>query len=88
MTRSLRILRDAERVHPDHHLWKNGRIWWVAFTFHTSEGRKHRVRRSLGTAELAEARERRDELLKRYEERPGWKLALRFVAREGVGVAS
>jgi hypothetical protein len=97
VTRSLRILGDAERVHPDHHLWKNGRIWWVAFTFHTGEGRKHRVRRSLGTADPVEARARRDGLLAEYARRPGWRLALRFVEREtdgaerdglGVGAAS
>jgi hypothetical protein len=63
----------------DHHLWRNGRVWWIAFTFHTHEGRKHRVRRSLGTLEREEARARRDELLARYARRPGWHLALRFV---------
>ena len=68
--------------HPDHHLWRNGRIWWVAFTFHTSDGRKHRVRRTLATSDVCAARERRDVLLGEYERRPGWQLALRFVGRE------
>ena len=71
--------------HPDHHLWRNGRIWWVAFTFHFSE-RKYRVRRSLATAEVAEARARRDQLLERYARQPGWTLALRF-PRDAKGAA-
>jgi hypothetical protein len=54
-------------------------VWWVAFTFHTHEGKKHRVRRSLATVEVERAREKRDELLARYAARPGWRLALRFV---------
>lgn len=70
-------------TNPDHHLWRNGRVWWVAFTFHTHEGKKHRVRRSLATFEVAEARTKRDELLARYAARPGWKLALRFVPARG-----
>jgi hypothetical protein len=73
---------DASGAHPDHHLWRNGRIWWVAFTFHTSDGRKHRVRRTLATSHAAEARLRRDALLAEYARQPGWRLALRFVARE------
>jgi hypothetical protein len=73
---------DACDPHPDHHLWQNGRIWWVAFTFHTSDGRKHRVRRTLATSDVGAARSRRDALLGEYARRPGWRLALRFVARE------
>ena len=64
-------------AHPDHHLWRNGRIWWIAFTFHSGE-RKHRVRRSLATADVEQARARRDALLARYASQPGWQLALRF----------
>jgi len=64
-------------THPDHHLWRNGNVWWVAFTFHFGE-RKYRVRRSLGTRLVAEARLRRDQLLERYAAKPGWSLSLRF----------
>jgi hypothetical protein len=63
---------------PDHHLWRNGRIWWIAFTFHTAEGRKYRIRRSLRTSDVGEARANRDALLSEYARRPGWRLALRF----------
>jgi hypothetical protein len=67
-------------VDPDHHLWRNGRRWWIAFTFHTHDGRKFRERRSLGTLDLAEARARRDELLARFERESGHALSLRFCA--------
>lgn len=67
-------------THPDHHLWRNGRRWWIAFTYHTDDGRKHRVRDSLGTCDLAEARARRDERLVACERRHGCKLSLRFAA--------
>ena len=47
-------------VNPDHHLWRNGRFWWVAFTLIHDGWRQERVRRSLKTADVAEARRRRD----------------------------
>ena len=51
---------------PNHHLWRNGRLYWVAFTVHLQGWQKERVRLSLGTADLDEARRRRDELFLRY----------------------
>jgi hypothetical protein len=66
---------------PDHHLWRNGRVWWVAFTFHTDCGRKYRVRKSLQTKNTVEARARRDELLARYAAQPKWTLSLRYERR-------
>lgn len=65
--------------HPDHHLWRNGRLWWAAFTVHRSDWTAERVRRSLGTADLAEARRRRDALLAACAAEPGCELSLRFV---------
>ena len=48
---------ESRQVHdpidPDHHLWRNGRLWWVAFTVHLPGWQKERVRLSLGTADLA-----------------------------------
>lgn len=67
-------------THPDHHLWRNGRRWWIAFTYHTADHRKHRVRESLGTCDVAEARRRRDERLARCEREHGNHLSLRFAA--------
>jgi hypothetical protein len=65
-------------IHPDHHLWKNGRLFWVAFTVHLPGWRKERVRRSLGTDDLGEARRRRDALFEKLEEEREITLSLRF----------
>lgn len=48
---------------PNHHLWKNGRLWWIAFTLIHDGYRQERVRQSLGTDNLNEARRRRDSIL-------------------------
>ena len=62
---------------PDHHLWRNGRLWWVAFTVHLARAQVERVRRSLGTDDLELARVRRDKLFARYPEERGCTLSLR-----------
>ena len=74
-------LEDVSRLDPNHHLWRNGRLWWIAFTVHLPGWRKERVRTSLGTADLGEARRRRDELLKRYPVSRGCELSLRVAPR-------
>ena len=68
----------ATDIHPDHHLWKNGRLFWVAFTVHLPGWRKERVRRSLGTTDLEEARRRRDALFAKLEKEREVRLSLRF----------
>jgi len=73
-------------VSSNHHLWRNGRFWWAAFTVIHEGWRQERVRRSLGTADLAEARRRRDALLAEYAARPGCALAARVAAGEGAHV--
>jgi hypothetical protein len=71
----------GEPVDPDHHLWRNGRLWWVAFTVHLPGWQKERVRLSLGTADLVEARRRRDQVLRDYPWATGCELSLRFDGR-------
>ena len=61
----------------NHHLWRNRRTWWVAFTVLLDGYRQERVRRSLGTRDLETARVRRDELLRDYAARPSVSLAVR-----------
>jgi hypothetical protein len=67
---------------PDHHLWKNGRLWWIAFTIHTRDWRKRRLRFSLRTADIREARRRRDVVLRHYDLSDDCALSLRY-ARAG-----
>ncbi len=63
---------------PNHHLWLNGRLWWVAFTIHRPNWTKHRVRLSLKTDDLQEARRRRDRILDAFRERSDCRLSLRY----------
>jgi hypothetical protein len=50
-------------ANPDHHLWNNNGTWWCHFTLHLPDFSKSRVRRSLGTSSVEEARQHRDFLL-------------------------
>ncbi len=65
-------------VNPDHHLWRNGRFWWVAFTLIHDGWRQERVRRSLKTADVTEARRRRDAIFGNYHDGANAVLSLRF----------
>jgi hypothetical protein len=60
----------ASETNPNHHLWKNGRLWWLAVTLLHDGWRQERIRQSLGTDDLLEARRRRDLVLARFA-RPG-----------------
>lgn len=48
---------------PDHHLFNNNGTYWVHYTSYPTSATKKRVRQSLKTHDLEQARERRDELL-------------------------
>jgi hypothetical protein len=61
MTHSLAIRFSP--ANPDHHLWNNNGTWFVHYTIHPTPLTKQRIRASLGTKDLAEARSRRDGLL-------------------------
>ena len=56
----------AAETNPNHHLWKNGRLWWLAVTLLHDGWRQERIRQSLGTDDLGEARRRRDLVLARF----------------------
>ena len=60
----------ASQTNPNHHLWKNGRLWWLAVTLLHDGWRQERVRQSLGTDDLHEARRRRDLVLARFATQP------------------
>lgn len=65
-------------TNPDHHLWRNGRFWWIAFTLIHDGWRQERVRRSLKTTDVHEARRRRDRVLALYTKSEDPVLSLRF----------
>ncbi len=57
----------AIRVHadrPNHHLWNNHGTWWCHYTVQPTPHTRRRMRISLGTKDLEEARELRDLLLR------------------------
>ena len=49
----------------DHHLWNNHGTWWFHGTFHLPDGTAERVRTSLRTKCIEEARRRRDAIIAR-----------------------
>ncbi len=67
---------------PNHHLWRNGRLWWVAFTVHRGHVQE-RVRFSLQTADVAVARRCRDEFLALFTKAEDLKISIRFAPRRG-----
>ena len=46
--------------HRNHHLWKNNGTWFVHYTLHLADYSKRRIRESLGTKSLTEARRKRN----------------------------
>ena len=62
---TLSIKIDSEN--PDHHLWNNHGTWWIHYTVHQRDYTKHRVRVSLETRNLREARQRRNALFAHLE---------------------
>lgn len=71
---------DPAAVDPDHHLWRNGHLWWIAFTVHRGH-RQERVRFSLGTDDVTEARRRRDRALALFAKARDCNVSLRFAPR-------
>ena len=61
MTHSVAIRLNP--ANPDHHLWNNNGTWFVHYTVHPTPLTKQRIRASLQTKDLAQARARRDKLL-------------------------
>jgi hypothetical protein len=52
---------------PNHHLWNNNGTWWCHYTIHLPDYTKQRVRRSLRTDRLPEARSLRNRILTHSE---------------------
>ena len=60
---SSKIAVRTNAANPNHHLWNNNGTWFVHYTIHPTPFTKQRIRASLGTKNLAEARLRRDQLV-------------------------
>lgn len=55
-------------ANPNHHLWNNHGTWFVHYVVHPTPLTKERVRRSLGTKDVEEARRLRDQILQEVED--------------------
>ena len=73
----IEVPREAD---PNHHLWRNGRLWWIAFTAHYGH-RQERIRFSLGTSDVEEARRQRDAILESFASAEECEVSLRFPQR-------
>jgi hypothetical protein len=58
-----RVLRATRAKNPNHHLWNNNGTWWVHYTVHLPDYTKQRIRQSLKTKSVRQARLRRDQLI-------------------------
>ena len=47
----------------NHHLWNNNGTWWIHYTIYPTPVTVERIRNSLKTKNLPEARNRRDKIL-------------------------
>jgi hypothetical protein len=57
------VARRSKSKHPNHNLWNNHGTWFIHYTVYPTPYTKERVRRSLQTKDLDEARRRRDQWL-------------------------
>src|SRR5438105_4114789 len=59
---SSKIILRINAANPNHHLYNNNGTWWCHYTIHPMLFTKQRIRASLQTKNLTEARLRRDQL--------------------------
>jgi hypothetical protein len=62
-TQNMKLSIRTNPANPNHHLWNNHGTWFVHYVVHPTPITKERVRRSLGTKSLDEARRLRDAVL-------------------------
>ena len=56
-----------DHSNPNHHLWNNNGTWFIHYTVHPDSLTAIRIRQSLKTASLEQARRCRDQLLARVQ---------------------
>jgi len=49
----------------NHHLWNNNGTWWIHYTVYPTPVTAERIRQSLKTRILSEARKRRDDVFRK-----------------------
>lgn len=79
------ILAECRQANPNHHLWNNNGTWWFHCTVHRPDYTKERVRSSLATTDLTEAKRRRDRMLSELAARNDVELSIRSGKRALAG---
>lgn len=67
----LRLTIRFSRDNADHHIWNNNGTWWFHFTMRSQNGVTQRSRHSLKTADVEQARAKRDRLLQALQQASG-----------------
>ncbi len=52
---------------PDHHIYDNNGTFWIHYTVYPTPVTAERIRKSLRTKDIAEARRRRDEIFAGFQ---------------------
>ena len=59
----------TDEANENHHLWNNNGTWFIHYTVYPTSVTKKRIRRSLKTKDLGEARKLRDEIFISFDAR-------------------
>lgn len=70
MSESIKLSVRCPPGNKNHHLWNNNGTFWCHLTVHLADATKQRIRLSLETGDINEARGLRDGLLALFGSRP------------------
>jgi hypothetical protein len=68
MKRKPKLALRVNQENPNHHLWNNRGVWWCHLTVHKPDATAERLRFSLKTRDVDQARERRDRIFRQIAE--------------------
>lgn len=68
MKRKPKLALRVNQDNPNHHLWNNRGVWWCHLTVHKPDATAERLRFSLKTRDVDQARERRDRIFRQIAE--------------------
>lgn len=68
MKRKPKLALRVNHENPNHHLWNNRGVWWCHLTVHKPDATAERLRFSLKTRDVEQARERRDRIFNQIAE--------------------
>jgi hypothetical protein len=68
MKRKPKLALRVNQDNPNHHLWNNRGVWWCHLTVHKPDATAERLRFSLKTRDVEQARERRDRIFRQIAE--------------------